>query len=308
MRLRRIATALCAALSLSLIAPTAALADTVDPTTDSNVTAIDVDHALDAIGVTDDSAAVKTSSDADSAAVTTAGGTQTDIPKDASDGINVTAKNGDSLTITPENADDAAAGKVVSPGVVAYPNDNGSATAVQAESDGSTRFLTIIANADAPTEYAYKVSIPDGGKVVTTGDGGAAILDSGGQLMSTVPAPWAKDAHDQSVPTHFVVENNSLTQVVDHTSGDFAYPVTADPRITWSWSGYTIHLNRDETYYLAIGATAALGYRVSGPTAAALVASGGAWVGDQARARGYCVAAWHSYYWTWWFSVYIERC
>lgn len=42
-------------------------------------------------------------------------------------------------------------------------------------------------------------------------------------------APWAKDANGEDVPTSFAFSGGVLTQVVDSSSGDFAYPIVADP-------------------------------------------------------------------------------
>ena len=59
-------------------------------------------------------------------------------------------------------------------------------------------------------------------------------------------APWAKDANGVAVPTHFEIQDGSVTQIINHTSGEYTYPITADP---WfgiglisrvSWSGATL--------------------------------------------------------------------
>lgn len=167
--------------------------------------------------------------------------------------------------------------------------------------------LTIIDNPNAPTEYDYKVTVPSGGHIGLTEDGGAVVLDNTGEVLASVAAPWAKDANDSPIRTFFTTNGSVLIQHIEHNVSNVVYPVTADPKISWSWHGVTITLTRDETYYLAIGATAALGYRIGGASAAGISAAGGAWLGDQARKRGMCVAAYKSHA-VWWFSLYITRC
>jgi hypothetical protein len=199
-------------------------------TAGDEVTATDTAQALAATpGVMAASDSVVTTSDADSAATSTVDGTTVDVPRDASAGVDLSS-GGVSVTITPPNAADSGTGQTVAPGVVAYPSDNGSATAVQATEGGGVRMLTVIDSAAAPTAYGYKIAIPDGGHVELAEGGGAIVIDGAGQTVLAVPAPWATDANQQPVPTHFVVaaDGRSLTQVIEHGSST-AYPVTADP-------------------------------------------------------------------------------
>src|SRR5207245_2864997 len=130
-------------------------------------------------------------------------GTTTDAPKDPAAGVSLSSDGGTTVTVVPPDANSAGDGQVVAPGVVAYPNDNGSATAVQADGDGSTRFITVIADAGAPTSYQFGITVPGGGRVELAGDGGATVLDANDQLVVSVATPWAKDANGTAVPTHF---------------------------------------------------------------------------------------------------------
>jgi hypothetical protein len=52
-----------------------------------------------------------------------------------------------------------------------------------------------------------------------------------------VEPPWAVDTNGRSVPTHFEVRGAALVQVVDHHTGDFAYPIVADPKYKRRWFG-----------------------------------------------------------------------
>ncbi|MBM0262830.1 hypothetical protein [Corynebacterium macginleyi] len=80
-------------------------------------------------------------------------------------------------------------------------------------------------------EYSY--SFPGVDAIVLDAETGVAFLfayiEGEPELVGGVDAPWARDAKGVEVPTHFEVQGNVLTQVVEHKSGDFAYPITADP-------------------------------------------------------------------------------
>ncbi len=45
-------------------------------------------------------------------------------------------------------------------------------------------------------------------------------------------APWVVDANGVEVPTWFEISGNQITQVVDLSSEEIAYPVVADPDYT----------------------------------------------------------------------------
>jgi hypothetical protein len=205
--------------------------------TDNNVTATDVAQAVASTGVDSQSNDVKTTSDANSAAVSTTDGTTVDVARDPSEGVGITASDGVTLNVTTPNADNSGNGKVIADGVVAYPAKDGSATAVQATENGGVRMMTVIDNADASTRYPYNVSVPDGGSIQLMDDGGAEVLDSGGQAIANVAPAWAKDANGNDVPTHFEVsaDGTTLTQVIDHNADGVAYPVTADPFWSTAW-------------------------------------------------------------------------
>lgn len=218
----------------NIVLPTVVLAvDAADsPASDgsASVTANEVASTLgDVPGILGSSDQVATQADADSAATTTVAGTAIDIPKDPEQGVTFGAVNGPKLDVELPNADAANDGEQVAPGVVAYPSGDGSANAVQANEDGSVRMMIIIDTPSAPTEYDYKVNVPNGGSVQIIEDGGAAVLDSAGQLISMVGAPWAKDANGTPVNTWFTTDGQTLTQHVQHNVPGVVYPVTADP-------------------------------------------------------------------------------
>jgi len=126
------------------------------------------------------------------------------------------------------------------------------------------RVAFIINSAEDPTEY--QVDFDGAASLVVDSAGGVVALDGAGQVVAVVDAPWARDASGTEVPTRFVVEGTTLTQVVDHTTATFAYPIVADPAV-WSWWGVTYYLNRRETVSVAVGWGVGLGIvgRIPGP-------------------------------------------
>ncbi|MCZ2822663.1 hypothetical protein O2V63_20185 [Modestobacter sp. VKM Ac-2977] len=119
------------------------------------------------------------------------------------------------------------AGTAVTHGTVVYPA-HGSANVVVPTLMGA-QMLTVVADAAAPTHYAYEIELAAGQRLALV-DEGAAVLNADGTTGHLITAPWAKDANGQTVATHFEIERNTLTQVVSHTSaGAVAYPVVADP-------------------------------------------------------------------------------
>lgn len=110
-------------------------------------------------------------------------------------------------------------------------------------------------------------------------------------------------ARGTEVPTRFVVEGSTLTQVVDHATATFAYPITADPAV-WSWWGVTYYLNKWETFAVAMGTDAvyALAGRAKwrGPSWLVYAALTGAMAyANFVLVRGGCIALTHDVYSVW---------
>lgn len=162
---------------------------------------------------------------------TTASGATVTIPRDAASGITVSGKG---IELGLPFAAQAQRAQPVTNGVVSYDNRNGTTTVPIAQNDGSVQIDTIIADASAPKEFAYPVTVPSGASLTPDRDGGVDILDSAGGWIAGFAPAWAKDGDGKPVATHYEVTGNTLTQVVD-TAPTTVYPVVADP-----WLGMTI--------------------------------------------------------------------
>ncbi|PWJ61444.1 uncharacterized protein DUF2599 [Rathayibacter iranicus NCPPB 2253 = VKM Ac-1602] len=157
-------------------------------------------------------------------------------PTDASDGVFITV--GDtSATVTLPASETAVASSSNDAGVI-YDNGDSSSTVVLANSDSSVTFVSVLDGSQAPSRYSYTYS--NTGVLRQANDGGVTIWE-GETMVGYFLNPWATDARGTAVPTHYEVTGNTLTQVVDHTSGSFEYPIIADP--TQSLGGNSFYSN-----------------------------------------------------------------
>lgn len=219
--------------------------DTPETNHSLTVTSSEVEDTLSSLdGLLDESSTVVATTDADSAVIVETDSGSVDIPKDAADPVVFAAEGTPSIEITLPNSNSASDAKTIDDGVVAYAATDGSANAVQATEDGGVKMLTVIDNASAPTEYTYGITVPEGGSVELTSDGGAVVLDSDNSPIAVVDTPWATDASGNSVETYFTTDGVSLTQHVLHTAEGVVYPVTADPRIYLHWWGISTYIEQ----------------------------------------------------------------
>lgn len=221
-RTTRLIVPLVVATVTMIVAPAVASAETDTVTVTEVATAL---RGVENSGLVAD--AIPSTTDINSASISALNGMMADIPKDPEMGVSLAAEGVGSVTIDLPNAQSSQDAKRLPDGIIVYPGSDGSANAVIPTENG-VQMLTTIAAADAPTRYDYGVSVPAGGRIVLL-DGAASVVDGQGEVVLSVPRPWAKDAHGVAVPTHFEVDGTTLTQVVEHSVGDYAYPVVADP-------------------------------------------------------------------------------
>lgn len=181
---------------------------------------------------------------AGSAATDENDGLSVTVPTDAVDGIQLTGGDASALTVGlpfARTASDAAESQVA--GVVVYDNNNGSST-VPVIRDGGVQINTVIDNAGAPKRYDYPMGLPWGQNLQMNADGSVIAAGVEGAVSAYVEAPWAKDANGNPVPTHYEINGSTLTQVIDFTANT-AFPVVADPKVTFGWGnqGQGLYLN-----------------------------------------------------------------
>ncbi len=242
MRFIRLAAPVLAALPLFVFA-TPTLAESIDsPSAEDAAEAI---QEVSDLPITEDP--VVTTSDG----VTIAGDiVSVEVPTNPSDGVVITTIGGDEVGLGLPGASQADNGVVSENGTVVYEDALPSTTvAMQVLDGGAVRALIVVDGADAPTEFRFPVSVPDGGGIALNPDGSAEVWNEIGMTVAVVEAPWAKDARGAAVSTRFRLEGTSLVQVVDHRVGGLSYPVVADPSLQFD-CGFvtcTLRFNRQWT-------------------------------------------------------------
>ncbi len=111
---------------------------------------------------------------------------------------------------------------------------------IQRSSDSVSMLSTITNNSQSTVTYAF--GVPEGAEVKAMPDGGLVVLRElvgpgrTVEVLGTISAPWAVDANGVSQRTAYTYANGVLSQSVDTT--DAAFPVVADPTITFGWGVY----------------------------------------------------------------------
>lgn len=135
------------------------------------------------------------------------------------------------LTLTTGNGE---TDRVYQNGFLAAPAANSSQTVVQPTVTG-VRVLHVIYNSAAPKEFSTEVASDERIDPVFYDETGQVFLhDINGRFLGEIEPAWAVDAVGQVVPTYYTWEDGVLTQIVEHSTGGFVYPIVADP--TWTYS------------------------------------------------------------------------
>ena len=106
--------------------------------------------------------------------------------------------------------------------------------------EGIVRSSFVISDKDAPTEYKVVFDLPEGVHLRFAEDldgvrDGSIEAYEGDDVVMALTLPWAVDANGNNVETHYELDGDAVTQVVDHRGIDgIAYPVVADPTVQFS--------------------------------------------------------------------------
>lgn len=143
--------------------------------------------------------------------------------------VAVTNGGEDPLAVDLVAAQNAVEVSVSSAGIEVIDNGDGSRTIPLSRSDGSLQVVTVIETPSAPRAYSVGIDLP-AGTALSDAENGAllAIAPDGTMALGVAPA-WAYDAAGVAVPTRYEVTGSVITQVVEHDSGEYQYPITADP-------------------------------------------------------------------------------
>ena len=92
------------------------------------------------------------------------------------------------------------------------------------------RGIFVLESAEAPNEFSMSLSSDDALSLSPDETGGIIFTDATGEEIGGFAAPWAKDARDRPVPTQYLIDGQTVRQVVDVSSlGADDFPVVADP-------------------------------------------------------------------------------
>ncbi|MWA07914.1 hypothetical protein [Streptomyces sp. BA2] len=170
--------------------------------------------------------------------------------------VEATAPDGTGLGLSLPSTKSTTGTKAGS-GTVVYPDAAPSTDiAVQPTIDGGVRSLVTLKDGKAATSQRFELSLPANTEIASNEDGGYDLIreigDETAVAIGTIDAPWAKDAGGRDLPTNYKLEGNTLVQSIETNSGT-AFPVVADPKVTWGWVTGTIYFNRKETRRIALG-------------------------------------------------------
>lgn len=114
-----------------------------------------------------------------------------------------------------------------------------------------------IPSKNSPTTRTFEVHMDGQVSLLLHQESGAIIVQLDGTAVALIESPWAKDVNGLIVPTYFTVHGNRFTQHVETNAGEYAYPITADPRFSWGIVSGHAYFSKEETRRVAAGAAAA---------------------------------------------------
>ncbi|MEV6674360.1 hypothetical protein [Streptomyces sp. NPDC051162] len=250
-----------------------------------------------ATGTGDLAPSVNTTEAAAKAMVNTRAGEVTvTAPRGAAGDVKATAADGSSLGLKLAGTKGVSGVKAGSGTVVYGEVSKSTDLAVQPTTDGGARTLVTLKDRSASNEQRFDLDLPQGARLIPDGNGGFGVVkpaaDGASMTVGAIEAPWAKDANGKPVATDYKLDGNQLVQHIE-TNKDTAFPVVADPKITWGNVTGTAYFTKSETKNIAIyGATAALSVGVLPPPLNVLYRINAALVtakAAEARSDDYCL-------------------
>ena len=141
-------------------------------------------------------------------------------------------------------------------------NDVGEGADYLASSDETgLSVLVEIASHESDHQHRFDIGLPEGGMLIPSEDGSIDVLGNDRYSIGTFEKPWALDANGNRIPTHYMVDGNSIIQVIN-ADKSAAYPIIADPKFTWGIVTGTVYFNKQETGWLCALGRTALGWMV----------------------------------------------
>jgi len=169
---------------------------------------------------------VPTTYDETWALITHAGDVTVKVPVDLKRGVRLTVGDQQVATITPDAT--GSQPRIVAPGVALFANTATSTNSlIQVLGENGLRFLVTLKQADAPSEFSYKLGLPAGATGQIEGQGVSFSL--AGKQLFAVPPPFAVDAAGRHLDAFYSLSGDTLSLHINHAGATF--PVVADPLI-----------------------------------------------------------------------------
>lgn len=146
--------------------------------------------------------------------------------------VSETLQGQQNSTASVEILDSKSTTSTLSDSVTTFTADSDGIAGAVAQTNDGFSIYTVISNRNAPDSYSYKLNLPVG--VATTEFQGGYSLDDFKDFSVVISAPWAIDANGKNLDTWYTLENDVLTQHIDLSAANIAFPVVADPN--WSYS------------------------------------------------------------------------
>ncbi|MCT9003289.1 DUF2599 domain-containing protein [Microbacterium memoriense] len=147
-----------------------------------------------------------------------------ELPSEASEAVLV---GNAEVGLAPQDAEHLGEALQLQSNAVAFVGETVTQVAVD-KGAGLYSLASVLADESAGDRFSYDLQSP-GNLLIEIGDNGGALFLDDDNVVGGAYAPWAVDAAGVEVPTHYVVEDGALVQVVDHIGGGFTYPIIADP-------------------------------------------------------------------------------
>ncbi|MEV7227291.1 hypothetical protein AB0M79_09755 [Polymorphospora sp. NPDC051019] len=111
-------------------------------------------------------------------------------------------------------------------GLLVVTDTRGSAETVVQNLHSGVRYMSVLKDANAPTEFRYRFP----STTLTMQEDGSVAVQGAGELQAVILPAWAKDANGAAVPTGYEIQGDVLIQHIDHVGS--VYPIVADPSVS----------------------------------------------------------------------------
>lgn len=116
--------------------------------------------------------------------------------------------------------------------------------------EGGVQIVHQINDASSEHEFSLDLKLEKNQNLIKSSTNEYLIIDEDGNTVSLIGSPWAVDSKGKFLPTEYIIDGNTLTQVVHVEDIDISYPIKADPlfcskmieSVKWN-AGYDINKN-----------------------------------------------------------------